>query len=76
MEWTITISAIVITAVLTAYASWRSGRPRKDSVRGSWISWPLVTVLAGATLFMGVVHAVNLTGFHTGRDQIGGPPSP
>jgi hypothetical protein len=76
MEWAITISAIVIAAALTAYASWKTGRPRKDSVRGSWISWPLVTVLAGTALFMGIVHAVNLMGFHTGRDQIGGPPIP
>jgi hypothetical protein len=76
MEWIITITAIIIAAALTAYSSWKSGRPRKDSVRGSWVSWSLVTVLAGAALFMGIVHAVNLAGLHTGRDQIGGPPVP
>lgn len=76
MEWAITISAIVIAAALTAYSSWKTGRPRKDSVRGSFISWPLVTVLAGAAAFMGIVHAANLMGFHTGANQIGGPPTP
>ena len=74
MEWPITITAILATAVLTAFASWKTGRPRKDSVRGSWISWPLVTVLAGAALFMGIVHAVNLMGFTTGGNSIGGLP--
>jgi hypothetical protein len=69
MDWVITIPAIGIAAALTAFASWKSGRPRKDSVRGTWISWQLVTVLAGAALFMGVVHAVNLLGVHTGNQR-------
>jgi hypothetical protein len=76
MEWVITIGAIIAMAGLTAFASWKTGRPRKDSVRGTWVSWPLVTVLAGAAAFMGVLHAVNLAGLHTGANQIGGPPVP
>jgi hypothetical protein len=76
MEWAVTITAIVLTAGLTAFSSWKSGRPRKDTPNATWISWPLVTVLAGAALFMVVVHAVNLMGIHTGRGQIGGPPIP
>ena len=74
MEWTITLAAIGLGLALTMFASWKSGRPRKDSLRAAWISWPLVTVLAGTAAVMGVVHAVNLVGIHTGRDQIGGPP--
>lgn len=76
MELTISLSVAAVAGALTAFASWKSGRPRKDSVRGAWISWPLVTVLAGAALLLSAVHAVNLLGFHTGRDRIGGPPSP
>jgi hypothetical protein len=70
MEWAVTITAIVLTAGLTAFSSWKSGRPRKDTARATWISWPLVTVFAAAALFMGVVHAVNLMGFETGRGQV------
>jgi hypothetical protein len=81
MEWAITLAGIAIAVALAAYASWKSGRPRKDSIRGTWVSWPLVTVLAGAAAFMGVVHAANLAGLHTGANQIGGnriggPPIP
>lgn len=67
MDSIITIAAIVILAALTVYAGWKSGRPRKDSVRPQWISWPLVTVVAGALLAFAVIHAMNLMGIHTGQ---------
>jgi hypothetical protein len=76
MELTLTLAAAGVAAALTAFGSWKSGRPRKDSVQGNWISWPMVTILAGAALLLSVVHAINLMGIHTGRDQIGGPPTP
>ena len=69
MELAVTVTAIVLFAGLTVFASWKSGRPRKDTPNATWISWQLVTVLAGAALFMGVVHAVNLMGIQTGRGQ-------
>jgi hypothetical protein len=71
MDWIITLAAIVILAALTVYAGWKSGRPRKDSVRPQWISWPFVTVLAGALLAFAVVHAMNLMGIHTGQNTTG-----
>jgi hypothetical protein len=71
MDWIITIAVIVVLAALTVYAGWKSGRPRKDSVRPQWISWPFVTVLAGALLAFAVVHAMNLMGIHTGQNTTG-----
>lgn len=71
MDWIITIAVIVVLAALTVYAGWKSGRPRKDSVRPQWISWPFVTVLAGALLAFAVIHAMNLMGIHTGQNTTG-----
>src|SRR5262245_5133192 len=39
MDWTLTLAAIGLGAVATAFSAWRSGRPRKDSLRPKWISW-------------------------------------
>lgn len=71
MEWIITLAVIVVLLALTVYAGWKSGRPRKDSVKPQWISWPFVTVLAGALLAFAVVHAMNLMGIHTGQNTTG-----
>ena len=49
-------------AVRAIYSGWKSGRPRKDSLKASWISWPLVTVISGAVMFTGLVHAASLLG--------------
>lgn len=67
MEWTLTIAALVGTLALTVFAGWKSGRKRKDTHRTQWVSWPLVTVFAGAAFFFTLVHAVNLMGFQTGN---------
>jgi hypothetical protein len=53
---------------ISAFAGWKSGRPRKDSAKTQWISWPLVTVLAGTAVVFALVHLVNLMGFHTGAN--------
>jgi uncharacterized membrane protein YedE/YeeE len=71
MNWIITLAAIVILLALTVYAGWKSGRPRKDSLKPQWISWPFVTVLAGALLAFAVVHAMNLMGIQTGQNTVG-----
>lgn len=71
MDWIITLSAIVILAALTVFAGWKSGRPRKDSLRPQWVSWPFMTVLGGALLVFAVIHAMNLMGFHTGQNTVG-----
>ena len=67
-NWIITIAAVVGLLTLTVYAGWKSGRPRKDSVKPQWISWPFVTVFAGALLAFAVIHAMNLMGFQTGQN--------
>jgi hypothetical protein len=66
MDWILTLAAIGACVVLTVFAGWKSGRPRKDSLNAQWISWPLVTVIAGAALVFAIVHAVNLMGVNTG----------
>lgn len=71
IDWIITIGAVAGLLGLTVYAGWKSGRPRKDSVKPQWVSWPFVTVFAGALLAFAVIHAMNLLGFHTGQNTTG-----
>ena len=76
MEWAITLTAIGIGAVGAGFSAWKSGRPKKDSLNARWISWPLMTLIGGAVLLLGVVHAFNLMGMHTGGGMLGGPARP
>lgn len=71
MDWIITLAATAFLLALTVFAGWKSGRPRKDTVKPQWISWPFVTVFAGALLAFAVIHAMNLMGFHTGQNTVG-----
>lgn len=66
MELALTIAIMLAFLGATVFAGWKAGRPRKDSLNTQWISWPLVTVLAGTAAFFALVHIVNLMGFHTG----------
>ena len=70
MELWITFGVVGLAALLAAFASWKSGRPAKDSLRPRWISWPLVTVFAGALAILALVHAVNLMGIRTGQGGV------
>ena len=71
MEWAITIIAIIAFGSLSAFAGWKSGRPPKDSLNVQWISWPLVTVLAGPAAIFGIIHVITLLGFQTGANTLG-----
>jgi hypothetical protein len=66
IDWTLTGIAIAACLALTVFAGWKSGRPRKDSLNMRWVSWPLITVLAGCALVFAIVHAINLLGINTG----------
>ena len=66
MELMLTVSTIGIGLLLTAFAAWKSGQPKKDSLNARWISWPLVTVVAGGVLMLALIHAASLLGLHTG----------
>jgi hypothetical protein len=68
MEMAVTLAVALAFLALTVFAGWKSGRPRKDSAKTQWISWPLVTVLAGTAVVFALVHLVNLMGFHTGAN--------
>lgn len=73
MELTLTVSTIGIGLLLTAFAAWKSGQPKKDSLNARWISWPLVTVIAGGVLMLALIHAASLLGLNSGG---GGPSRP
>lgn len=67
MDLYITIAICAALLALTVFAGWKSSRPRKDSLKPQWISWPFVTVFSAALLAFAVVHAMNLVGVHTGQ---------
>jgi hypothetical protein len=73
MEWILTIAAIGLGLATTAFAAWKSGQPKKDTINARWISWPLVTVIAGGVLMMGLVHAASLMGVQAGGSGPHGP---
>lgn len=68
MEMVLTLTITLAFLALTVFAGWKSGRPRKNTAKTQWISWPLVTVLAGTAVVFALVHLVNLMGFHTGAN--------
>ncbi len=72
MDWAITIVAIVVFGGLTVFAGWKSGRPRKDSLKVQWVSWPLVTMLAATATIFAIIHVVGLLGFETGGNTLRG----
>lgn len=72
MDWTLTLAALALFGGLTAYAGWKSGRPRKDSLSVQWISWPLVTVLAATAAIFAIIHVAGLLGFQTGGSTLQG----
>lgn len=72
MDWAITIAAIVVFGGLTVFAGWKSGRPRKDSLKVQWVSWPLVTMLAATAAIFAIIHVVGLLGFETGSNTLRG----
>jgi hypothetical protein len=76
MEWIITLCVIGVSLVMTGFAAWQSGRPRKDSLQTKWIPWRFVVLVSGAVLVLAVVHAVNLMGIETGNGMLGGPARP
>ncbi len=66
----ITLAASIVIVALLAFAAWRSGKPRPDTIRGRGAPWRLIVFLCGAALLIAVVHAVNLMGLHTGNDRL------
>ena len=67
LDWIITLIAMAFGAGLMALAVWQSGRKRPDSLKVRWIPWRFVTLFIAAVMALGLVHIVNLLGFHTGR---------
>jgi hypothetical protein len=71
MDWTITIAAIAGFGALAAFAGWQSGRPRKDSLKARWISWPVVTIFAATAAIFALIHVLSLLGYETGSRTVG-----
>jgi len=65
MEWMLTLIVIGAGLLVTAFAAWKSGQPKKDSLNARWISRPLVTVIAGGVLMLALIHAATLLGVNT-----------
>jgi hypothetical protein len=72
MEWFVTLVALALFGGLTVFAGLMSGRPRKDSLKVQWISWPLVTVLAATAAIFVIIHVFGLLGFETGARALRG----
>ena len=49
-----------------------SGRPRRDSLKVQWISWPLVTVLAATAAIFAIIHVAGMLGYQTGGNTLRG----
>ena len=70
MEMAATIAILAVCVAAMVFAGWKSGRPRKDTHKTQWISWPLMTVLSAAVLVFAVIHGMNLIGMHTGQGTL------
>jgi len=70
MDWGVTLSAIIGGGALVAFAGWRGARA-PDLARGPRLApWRLIMVLAAGLVLFALVHALNLLGFETGRQQL------
>lgn len=68
MSWILTAFLAAAALALYAVAGWRRTRPfNPHKVR--MIPWLAIQAFAAAALFMLIVHAANLVGFHTGSQQ-------
>lgn len=76
LDWTLTLVSLLAFVGLAVFAGWKSGQPRKDSLKARWISWPLVTVFAATAAIFILIHVLGLMGVHTGQRTVGGYPAP
>lgn len=71
MELLATFVIIALSGGVAGYAGWKSGQPRKDSLKPLWISWTGVAVVAIVVIVFAAIHALNLMGMHTGSRTLG-----
>ncbi len=71
MELALTLGVLALSGGLTAYAGWKSGQPRKDSLKPLWISWTGILIVATIVVVLAAIHALNLLGMHTGSRTLG-----
>ncbi|MEQ1782531.1 MAG: hypothetical protein ABMA14_14300, partial [Hyphomonadaceae bacterium] len=62
MEWALTLGTITLFGGLTVFAGWKSGQPRKDSLKPLWISWTGILIVSTIVLVFATIHALNLLG--------------
>ena len=66
MELALTLGVIALFGGLTVFAGWKSGQPRKDSLKPVWISWTGILIIATIVVVFAGIHMLTLMGVHTG----------
>ena len=68
LDWILTLSGLVASAILGIVANWRAGLPWNDS-KPRIVPWRPVIVLSGFLFVVLLVHVVNLVGVETGPEN-------
>lgn len=66
MDWIVTFVIIACAGGLTVFSAWKTGQPRKDSLKARWVSWQAVMFIAAVITVFAVIHVMSLLGYHTG----------
>jgi hypothetical protein len=62
LDATLTLSISLASALLLALSAWQSSRKRPDSVRPRWTPWRFLIFVAGAILFLALIHLTTVLG--------------
>lgn len=71
MNLVTTLVVLAVSAAIFIFGSWRAAKPA-DPLRPRLIPWRPIIVFAGAAGLLMLVHLVNLMGFQTGTNPMGG----
>lgn len=71
MNLTTTLVILALAVATFAYGSWRAAKPA-DPLNPRLIPWRPVILVAGLVALLMLAHLVNMFGFETGTQQMGG----
>jgi hypothetical protein len=70
MDWGVTLSVATAALALAVFAGWRGARA-PDLARGPRLApWRFIMLLAASVVLLALVHALNMLGFETGKQQL------